>query len=59
MEFLRADAENNGSTEQFTDKKMVWILDKDKGFEKAAILEEKGDNVLVQKAGTNEVRVAS
>ena len=54
MEFLRAEAQNGG-TEQFSDKKMVWIVDKDKGFEKAAILQDKGDNLVVQKGGTNEV----
>ena len=53
MEFLRAEAQQ--AAEQFSDKKQVWILDKDHGFAKAYILEDKGDNLLVQKATTNEV----
>jgi len=52
MEFLRAEAQQ--AAEQFSDKKQVWILDKEHGFAKAAILEDKGENLKVQKASTKE-----
>jgi hypothetical protein len=54
MEFLRAEAQQ--AAEQFSDKKQVWILDKEHGFAKASILEDKGENLKVQKASNNEVR---
>ncbi|KAL5264132.1 hypothetical protein ACHWQZ_G005272 [Mnemiopsis leidyi] len=52
MEFLRAEAQLGA--EQFSDKKQVWINDKDHGFAKAVVLEDNGDSYKVQKAQSNE-----
>ena len=57
MEFLRAEAQLGA--EQFSDKKQVWINDKDHGFAKAVVLEDNGDSYKVQKAQSNEVCVLS
>ena len=53
MEFLRAEAQLGA--EQFSDKKQVWINDKEHGFAKAFVLEDKGDSYKVQKAQSSEV----
>ena len=55
MEFLRAEQQQ--AAEQFSDKKQVWINDKDHGFAKASIIKDDGENVLVQKTLTMEVRL--
>ena len=55
MEFLRAEAQQ--AAEQFSDKKQVWIVDKDHGFAKAYVLEDQGDSIKVQKAQSNEVKL--
>ena len=53
MEFLRAEKED--AAETFTDKKQVWIVDKDQGFIKASIVKDVGDSLTVAKAMSNEV----
>ncbi|XP_063675609.1 myosin heavy chain, striated muscle-like isoform X4 [Bolinopsis microptera] len=50
MEFLRAEQQQ--AAEQFSDKKQVWINDKDHGFAKASIIKDDGENVLVQNTVT-------
>lgn len=53
MEFLRAEAAE--AAEQFSDRKHVWIVDKDEGFVRASIVSDNGDTLKVNKSGSMEV----
>ena len=57
MEYLRADAGDLAlaAVETFSDKKVVWVVDKESGFAKATILQDMGDTLRITKVGNHEV----